>query len=135
MNAKWICVAIGGAMAIYPAQADLALARPLPLTQLFPALNGVRLTPAQETELQQLTDRTLPQLKSELTPAQLMQFEAGLKAGKPVRFALADLDLSAAQKLKLSSEFMTVRSKLSQILTAKQQQQVIRNANAIQPKS
>ncbi len=134
MNAKWICVAIGGSMAILPALTDPIEAKPIVLTQLFPALNGVRLTPAQEIELERLTVQTLPQIKSGLSPAQLTQFDAALQAGKPVRVALADLDLSVAQQLKLSREFSAIRVKLSQILTAKQQQQVIQNASAIQTK-
>jgi hypothetical protein len=132
MNAKWICIAIGGSMTILPALTAPVEARPIALTQLFPALNGVRLTPAQEIELERLTVQTLPQIKSGLSPTQLTQFEAALQAGKPVRVALADLDLSVPQKLKLSREFSAVRVKLSQILTAKQQQQVVDNASAIQ---
>jgi hypothetical protein len=134
MNAKWIWIAIGGAMAVLPALTDPVAAIPMALTQMFPALHGVRLTPAQETQLERLTVQTLPQIKSGLSPAQLIQFESAFQAGKPVRVALADLDLSVAQQLKLTREFSAVRVKLSQILTTKQQQQVIQNASAIQTK-
>jgi LTXXQ motif family protein len=134
MNAKWICVAIGGSMAVLPALTDPVAAKPIVLTQMFPALHGVHLTPGQETQLQRLTVQTLPQIKSGLSPAQLIEFEAALQAGTPVRVALADLDLSVAQQLKLTREFSAVRVKLSQILTTKQQQQVIQNASAIQTK-
>jgi hypothetical protein len=135
MNAKWMWIAIGGSMTVLPALTAPVEARPIALTQMFPALHGVRLTPAQELQLERLTVQTLPQIKSGLLPAQLTQFEAALQAGKPVRVALADLDLSVAQQLKLTREFSVVRIKLSQILTAKQQQQVIQNASAIQTKN
>ncbi len=103
-------------------------AQPSPLTQLFPALVGVELKSTQQTYLTQLTQQTLPQIRLLLTPTQVQQFDAALKQGQSVRAAIFALDLSMSQRFKLTSQLQAVRSKLTSILTPKQQQQLTQNA-------
>ena len=131
MNGRWIGIAIVSSIAIAPGAISPIQANSLPLVQLFPALEGIQLTSAQQVRLEQLTRQTLPQIKNLLTPKQQQQFDAALRIGKPVRVAILALDLSIPQKLKLSNELQSVRSKAALILTTEQQQQFIQNAVAV----
>lgn len=134
MNSKWIGIALGSSIAIVPVLTTPTQAESIPLVQLFPALEGIQLTPAQQLQLEQLTRKTLPQIKKLLSPKQQQQFDAALTAGKPVRVAVLALNLSISQKLKLSNELQSVRSKIELILTERQQEQFIQNALAIKNK-
>lgn len=134
MNSKWIGIALGSSIAIVPVLTTPTQAESIPLVQLFPALEGVQLTPAQQLQLEQLTRKMLPQIKKLLSPKQQQQFDAALTAGKPVRVAVLALNLSISQKLKLSNELQSVRSKIELILTERQQEQFIQNALAIKNK-
>ncbi len=134
MNGKWIGIALGSSIAIVPVMASPIQAKTIPLVQLFPALEGIQLTSAQQLQLEQLTRTTLPRIKSLLSSKQQQQFEIALTAGKSVRVAILALDLSRSQKLKLNNELQSVRSKIAIILSEQQQQQFIQNALAIQNK-
>jgi ADP-heptose:LPS heptosyltransferase len=109
-----------------------AVATPVALTQLFPALAGVELQPAQKTSLEQLSQQDLPQIKSVLSPDQVRQFDAALDRGQSVRMALSSFDLPKPQRLKLARKLQSMRSQLTQILTPEQQQQVAKNAALLQ---
>ena len=134
MNGKWLGIALVSSMVIVPVLTAPMQAKSTPLVQLFPALEGIKLTPAQQLQLEQLTRKTLPQVKSLLSPNQKKQFDAALVAGKPVRVAVLALDLSVSQKLKLRNELQSVRSKIDFMLTEQQQEQFIQNALAIKNK-
>jgi hypothetical protein len=69
-----------------------------------------------------------------LNPKQVQQFDAALKQGQSVREAIFALDLSMSQRFKLTSQLQSMRSKLTTILTPKQQQQITQNALALQQK-
>jgi hypothetical protein len=133
MNNTCTAIAIGSVITALiittPAQAQ-----PSSLTQLFPALIGVELKSNQRAYLEQLTHQTLPQIKVLLTPSQVQQFDAALKQGQSVREAIFALDLSMSQRFKLTSQLQSVRSKLTTVLTPKQQQQITQNALALQQK-
>jgi hypothetical protein len=48
-----------------------AQAQPAQLTQLFPALVGIKLQPIQKAKLEQLSQQTLPEIRQLLSPAQV----------------------------------------------------------------
>ncbi|AFY94174.1 Spy/CpxP family protein refolding chaperone [Chamaesiphon minutus] len=134
MNHHRTAIAIGSVMTalvvVTPAQAQ-----PVALTQLFPALVGVKLQPAQTASLAQLSQQTLPLVRRLLSSTQVQQFDAALGQGQSVRAALFSLDLSRSQQFKLSRKLQSVKSQLNEILTPEQQQQVIQNALALPQRS
>lgn len=115
-----------------PALTPAAHAEANSLTQLFPALVEIQLTPAQQIQLKQLSHQTLPQVQQLLSPTQLMQFNAALTKGQSVRLALTSLDLSIPQQLKLRNVVQSARSQLTHILTPEQQEQLMQNARSLQ---
>jgi hypothetical protein len=132
MNHLFTAIAIGSLAVTTPVVSALAQVQPAALTQLFPALVGVKLQPAQQERIVQISQQTLPKIERLLTPEQAKQFDAALAAGKAVRTALFSLDLSGSQKFKLARELQSVRAKLAPILTPEQQQQVAQNTRAWQ---
>jgi hypothetical protein len=102
------------------------------LTQLFPALVGIQLMPAQQTQLMQLSQQTLPQVQQLLSSEQLSRFNAALTQGQSVRLALTSLDLSIPQQFKLRNVLQSARSQLTHILTLEQQEQLMQNARSLQ---
>jgi hypothetical protein len=101
------------------------------LTQLFPALVGIELQPAQRSQLLQLSQQTLPKVQSVLSTEQLKQFNASLQKGQSVRSALSGVNLSFSQKLRLRNVLQSVKSQLNQALTPEQQRQVKKNARSL----
>jgi LTXXQ motif family protein len=97
------------------------------LTQLFPALVGVQLTSEQLNQLQSLSQKTLPQLRTVLPPEQQLQFDNALSQGTSVRAAVESLNLSATQRFQIMNILRTKRSQLVTILTPGQWQQVQHN--------
>jgi hypothetical protein len=132
MNHLFIAIAIGSLVATTPVVSALAQVKPAALTQLFPALVGVKLHPAQQEKLEQISQQTIPKIQRLLTPKQAQKFDTAVAAGNSVRTALFALDLSGSQKFKLALELQSVRSKLTPILTSEQQQQVAQNASKLQ---
>lgn len=133
MNRRWIAVMLGVPILVTPmVKIPVAQAEPLPLTQLFPALEGIQLTPDQQNQLETLTDQTLPQIQNVLTPEQQTQFVSALAAGKGMRVALLSLNLSVAQQLELRNLLQSMRAQVSQTLTPEQQQQLRANAQSLQ---
>jgi hypothetical protein len=130
MNRNYLTAALTGSIAMVMVTMP-AVAASATLTQLFPALVGVELQPAQTAKLEQLSQQTLVQVKAVLTPAQVQQFDAALANGQSVRNAIKSLDLSQAQKSKLQGILKSNRSQLAQILTPQQQQQIAKNASAL----
>jgi LTXXQ motif family protein len=101
------------------------------LTQLFPALVGIELNPAQRSQLEQLSQQTLPKVQNLLSSEQLKQFNASLLKGQSVRNSLSALDLSFAQKLRLRNVLQSVKLQLNQTLTPEQQRQAKQNARSL----
>ena len=102
------------------------------LAQLFPALVGVQLTSAQQTQLEDLSEQILPQVQNLLSPGQRVQFNTALSQGKGVRVALLSLDLSVGQRQQILKLLQPMRSQLAIILTPEQQQQIRQNVRALQ---
>jgi hypothetical protein len=127
MNNQLTAIISGSAIAALVGT-NPAVAQPASLSQLFPALVGIELNSTQQVTLERLTEKTLPQIKQILTPPQVQQFDTALKQGQSVRSAIFALDLSMSQRFKLSSQLQSMRSKLTSILTPKQQQQITQNA-------
>jgi hypothetical protein len=130
MNNPCTAIAIGcvvtSLIVVNPAQAQ-----PAQLTQLFPALVGIKLQPTQKAKLEQLSQQTLPVVRQLLSPEQAPQFDALLKQGQSVRVAIFSLNLSTGQKFRLTRKLQSVRSQLGQILTPEQQQQIAQNARSL----
>jgi LTXXQ motif family protein len=131
MKPQWIALAMSGLVAIAPVAAIQASAESNSLTQLFPALVGIQLKPVQQTQLEQLSQQTLPKVRRVLSPEQLTKFNAALAQGQSVRGALAALNLSISQKFNLRNEMQSMRSQLNQVLTPEQQRQVKKNARSL----
>nr|RNJ65946.1 MAG: hypothetical protein EDM05_28315 [Leptolyngbya sp. IPPAS B-1204] len=133
MNRRWIAVMLGVPILVTPmVKIPVAQAEPLPLTQLFPALEGIQLTPEQRDQLETLAYQTLPQIQSVLTPDQQTQFASTLAAGKGMRVALSSLNLSVTQQLELRNLLQSTRAQVSQTLTPEQQLQLQTNAQSLQ---
>lgn len=101
-------------------------------TQLFPELEGTQLTPEQQSQLAALSEKTMSQIKSVLTPQQQSQFNASLNQGSGMQNALSSVGLSMRQKRQLRSQLQNTKSQLTQILTPEQQQQLSNKAQTIQ---
>jgi LTXXQ motif family protein len=132
MKTRWIALMISGLALTTPAVTPAAYSEANSLTQLFPALVGIQLMPAQQTQLMQLSQQTLPQIQQLLSAEQLSQFNTALKQGQTVRLALTSLDLSIPQQFKLRNVMQSVRSQLTHILTPEQQEQLMQNARSLQ---
>jgi LTXXQ motif family protein len=129
-NKQFMAIAIS-ILAIATPVATVAQAQTDSLTQLFPALVGIELKPAQRSQLVQLSQQTLPKVQSLLSAEQLKQFNASLLKGQSVRSALSGVDLSFAQKLRLRNVLQSVKSQLNQTLTPEQQRQAMQNARSL----
>jgi LTXXQ motif family protein len=130
MNNQYTAIAIGSVITALVVAAP-AQAQSVALTQLFPALVGVELQPAQKASLEQLSQQTLPSVRRLLSPTQLRQFNLALQQGQSVRSGLFSLDLSRSQQFTLARKLQSVKSQLTAILTPEQQQQVAQNALAL----
>jgi hypothetical protein len=104
---------------------SLVNAQPKSLQQLFPALNAVKLTPNQQSQLEKLADTNLAMAESLLSPAQKANFQDSLDHGKSVRETLPNLNLSFSQRMQITEIFESMRSQIRQVLTSEQQQQAI----------
>jgi hypothetical protein len=135
MKTRWIALMISGLALTTPVVTPAAYSEANSansLTQLFPALVRIQLMPAQQTQLMQLSQQTLPQIQQLLSSEQLSQFNIALKQGQTVRLALTSLDLSIPQQFKLRNVMQSVRSQLTHILTPEQQEQLMQNARSLQ---
>ena len=137
MKTRWMAVIASGLITsvpvlTVPALTAVAQAETNALTQLFPALAGVQLTPVQLTQLDSLSHQILPQVQNLLAAEQQAQFSAALAQGAGVRVAASSLNLSVTQRLQIFNILQTARSQVNTILTPEQQQQVQQNVQALQ---
>lgn len=115
----------------FPAFVANAQAQPQQsLTQMFPALAGIQLTPEQVTQLEQLRGQTRTQVMNILTPEQQIQLQATMAQAKELRSAVSAMNLSQQQRSQLQGIFQSVRSQLNAILTPEQQRQLMQNIPA-----
>jgi hypothetical protein len=131
MEFRWMAWMASGlivSVSVFPsaAQADSTT-----LTQLFPALVGVRLTPEQRSQLESLSEKTLPQVRNLLTLEQQAHFNDALAQGKGVRAAVMSLNLSVAQRWQIFNLLQTARSQLATLLTSEQQRQIQQNIQTL----
>lgn len=132
MLKQWLPVIATSVILAAPAIAQTDTQTNTPLSQTFPALQGISLTATQTTQLQTLRDQMLPQLVSLLTPSQQAQFQTGLQAGKGVRASALATNLSMPQRLQVMQLLQGMQGQLSQILTPEQLQQVKQNLRSQQ---
>ncbi len=132
MKTRWLALMASGLIASVALIPSVAQADQNSLTQLFPALAGVQLTPPQQTKIETLSNHALPQMKNLLTPEQQTQFKAALSSGKDVRGAVKSLDLSFKQRRQISNILQRTRSQINAIPTPEQLQQVQQNVQALQ---
>jgi hypothetical protein len=102
------------------------------LTQIFPALSGISLTQDQQTQLEQLSQQTLPEVENVLTNEQQVQFQAKLAEGKGVRVALLSVNLSAQQQKQIRDILQGKKAQITKTLTLQQQRQVMQNIWSLQ---
>jgi Spy/CpxP family protein refolding chaperone len=98
---------------------------------VFPALEGVQLTPEQQAQLAEISGQALIEVQSLLSPEQIEQLNTALTQGQSLRVALSSLNLSGAQQHALREEFQSLRSQLAEVLTPEQQQQIMHNARSL----
>jgi hypothetical protein len=125
---KWMLSGLLVTVPVLTSMAQTARTQTNSLTQLFPALVGVQLSSEQLTQLQSLSQQTLPQLRAVLTSDQQLLFNNALSQGTSVRAAVESLNLSATQRFQIMSILRTKRSQLATILTPSQWQQIQQNA-------
>jgi periplasmic protein CpxP/Spy len=112
-------------LASLPAQAESN-----DLAATFPALQGIELTPSQQQKLTTLSNNTLAEVRSVLTPAQKEKFDSSLAGGVGLKKSLLSVNLSMSQKLKLRNMTASRQQQLEAILTPAQRQQAKANINA-----
>lgn len=115
-----------------PLTTTVVQAQTVPLVQMFPALAGVSLTPEQQTQLQQLSQQTLPEVENILTPEQRFQFQAALASGKGVRAALLSVNPSSQQQNQIRDLLQSKKNQITKTLTPQQKWQVMQNVRSIQ---
>jgi Spy/CpxP family protein refolding chaperone len=101
-----------------------------PLTDTFPALQGIELTPIQYRKLTVLSNQTLAEVRAVLTPSQRVKFNRSLATGVGVKKSLLASNLSLSQKLQLRNLLAPKQQQLEAILTSEQQQQARNNVSA-----
>lgn len=94
----------------------------------------VQLTPEQQSQLESLSQQSLPRVQALLTPEQRVQFDSALSQGKGVRVAALSLNLSVTQRLQILSILQVARSQFAVILPPEQQQQIQQNVQTLQNK-
>lgn len=114
----------GGVVASIFTFSSMAMANPNTTSSSFSISSEVRLTSAQEAQLEDLKARTISQLKNVLSSEQQAQLEESLKGGENFKAAIHSLDLSFRQGRQVRSIFGDVRSQLDTILTPEQKQQI-----------
>ncbi|MEB3217925.1 MAG: hypothetical protein VKN72_17070 [Nostocales cyanobacterium 94392] len=107
-------------------------AQTTPLTQMFPALSGVSLTQEQQTQLEKLSEQTLPEVTNLLTEEQKTQFQAALAAGKGVRVAVLSVNPSTQQQKQIRGILQAKKTQINKTLTSQQKRQVMQNLWSLQ---
>jgi uncharacterized membrane protein len=130
MKSKLVSI-LTGAM-VLTATTTVVQAQTTPLTQMFPALSGVSLTQEQQTQLEQLSQQTLPEVKNVLTDEQQSKFQAALAEGKGVRVALLSVNPSVQQTNQIRDILQAKKTQIAKTLTSQQQRQVMRNLWSLQ---
>jgi Spy/CpxP family protein refolding chaperone len=131
MKTRWIAFVTSSLVLAMPAIASPAQTTPTSLTPVFPALEGVQLTPEQQAQLAEISGQALIEVQSLLSPEQIEQLNTALTQGQSLRVALSSLNLSGAQQHALREEFQSLRSQLAEVLTPEQQQQIMHNARSL----
>ncbi len=132
MHKGWMALMFSIPIVVAPIVTTIAQAKPASLTQLFPELAGIQLTPEQQSQLAALSEKTMAQINSVLTPQQQSQFKASLNQGNGMQNALSSVGLSIPQKRQLRNQLQNTRSQLTQILTPEQQKQLSNKAQTLQ---
>ncbi|MEA5593174.1 hypothetical protein [Rivularia sp. UHCC 0363] len=130
MKSRLVSILTGAMVLI--ATTTVVQAQTTSLTQMFPALSGVSLTPEQQTQLQQLSQLTLPEVENVLTDEQKSKFQAELQEGKGVRIALLSVNLSSQQQQQIRGILQTQKVQISKTLTPQQKRQVMQNFWSLQ---
>jgi Spy/CpxP family protein refolding chaperone len=106
------------------------IANASPLANTFPALQGIELTSTQEQQLTELSNQTLTEVRSVLSPQQRVKFDRSLAKGVGLKKSLMATGLTLSQQLKLRNILAPKQQQLEAILTPAQQQQARNNVNA-----
>lgn len=125
----WIASVLITSCSVFP---SVAKADTNSLTEVFPALAGVELTSEQQTQIENLSKETLPQVQNMLTPEQQVQFNTTLSEGKGVGVAARSLDLSFSERRQMYKILKPIESELKTILTPEQLEQMEQNVQALQ---
>jgi hypothetical protein len=131
-NMKSRLVSILTGVMVLTTTTTIAKAQATPLTQMFPALSGVSLTQEQQTQLEQLSQQTLPSIENVLTDEQQSKFQVALAGGKGVRVALLSVNTNAQQQKQIRDILEAKKAQITKTLTPQQQRQVIRNLWSLQ---
>jgi hypothetical protein len=105
----------------------MAQTEPMPITRVFPALQGIELNADQRSKIAQLADYTLSGVSGILTPEQQEQLKTSMQQGKTMRDVLLTLNLSLGQKQQLKGELKSAQTEMSQILTPEQEEKFQQN--------
>jgi Spy/CpxP family protein refolding chaperone len=132
MKNKLISILTGATVLTAPLTSTVVQAQTTSLTQIFPSLSGVSLTQEQQTQLEQLSQQTLPEVENVLTDEQRSQFETALAEGKGVRVALLSVNPSAQQQKQIQDILRSKKNQITKTLTPQQKRQVMQNFWSLQ---
>jgi len=132
MKSRLVSILTGGMLLTAPLTTTVVQAQTVSLTQMFPVLTGISLTQEQQTQLQQLSQETLPEVENILTEEQRSHFQAALAEGKGVRVALLSVNPSEQQQKQLREILQSKKSQITKTLTLQQKQQVMQNFWSLQ---
>lgn len=103
-----------------------AIAGPFPFS--LPFFNGIDLTESQETLIEELQSKYVPEIESILFPEQREKFETAIQDGLSLRKAFRTMALTPQQKMDLVATMKTVpKGELFAALTPEQKKEVFMN--------
>ncbi|MEL4896132.1 hypothetical protein [Crocosphaera sp. Alani8] len=102
----------------------------LSLKTMFPVLSIISLTQQQQVELEQLSQKTILEIKNVLTTQQQTQFFQGIEAGKDYRESLAPINMSEAQKQQFRNIVRSVKTQVYRTLTLQQKREIQRRLSS-----
>ncbi len=101
-----------------------------PATDLFPILDGIQLTPAQQTQINTIMDQARTELQTILTPEQQNRFWSTLSQSQSFRDAVMEMNVTVAQRRQIALAFTSAGTQMRDVLTPDQRGQIRNNARS-----
>jgi hypothetical protein len=126
MKSRFLITIGGSLFLIMPVTAVNVQANPSnsQMVSIFPTLEEIKLTPAQQQKLSILSRQALAEVRNALTPDQRVKFNRSLATGIGLKKSLMAADLSLPQQLQFRNMLPPKQQQVNAVLTPSQQQQV-----------